>query len=102
MSVLLGVAVVASYLPRVMAVRKFRQPVGSAVLHPLGILMLLGVQWYALVRQVLGRPVEWRARAYASVSGEEVEARERLDALFTGFPDVFVDLEAEAGGEAVG
>ena len=75
-SLLVGVAVVASYLPRVMAVRRFRQPVGSAVLHPVGILMLLGVQWYALVRQVLGRPVEWRARAYASVSGEEVEARE--------------------------
>ena len=71
-SVLLGVAVVGSYLPRVIAVRKFRQPWGSAVLHPVGILMLLGVQWYALVRQVFGRPVEWRARSYASRSGEEI------------------------------
>ena len=73
-SLLLGVAVVASYLPRVIAVRRFRQPVGSAVLHPVGILMLLGVQWYALVRQVFGRPVEWRARSYASATGEEVVA----------------------------
>ena len=76
-SLLLGVAVVASYLPRLIAVRKFEQPVMSAVLHPVGILMLLGVQWYALVRQVFGRPVEWRARSYASGTGEEVvETRE--------------------------
>jgi Glycosyl transferase family 2 len=71
-SLLLGLAVVGSYLPRLIAVRRFRQPVLSAVLHPLGILMLLGIQWYALVRQVLGRPVEWRARSYASATGEEV------------------------------
>ena len=62
-SVLLAVAVVASYLPRLLAVWRFRQPVMSAVLHPLGILMLLAVQWYALVRQVFGRPVGWRARS---------------------------------------
>ena len=69
---LLGIAVVGSYLPRVIAVRRFKQPWVSAVLHPLGILMLLGVQWYALARQVLGRPVEWRARSYSSGTGEEV------------------------------
>ena len=71
-SVLLGVAVVGVYLPRVIAVRRFKQPVLSAVLHPVGILMLLGVQWYALVRQIFGRPVEWRARSYSSGTGEEI------------------------------
>jgi len=71
-SLLLGLAVVGSYLPRLIAIRRFRQPVMSAVLHPVGILMLLGIQWYALVRQMQGRPVEWRARAYASATGEEV------------------------------
>ena len=75
-SVLLALAVVASYLPRMLAVRRFKQPVVSAVLHPVGIVLLLVVQWYALVRQIFGRPVEWRAREYASVTGEEVvEAR---------------------------
>jgi hypothetical protein len=75
-SVLLAVAMVCSYLPRVIAVRRFKQPWMSAVLHPVGILMLLAVQWYALVRQGLGRPVEWRARSYSSGTGEEVvEAR---------------------------
>jgi glycosyltransferase involved in cell wall biosynthesis len=71
-SVLLALAVVGSYLPRVIAVRRFRQPWMSALLHPVGILMLLGIQWYALVRQMLGRPVEWRARSYSSGTGEEV------------------------------
>jgi glycosyltransferase involved in cell wall biosynthesis len=69
---LLAVAVVGSYLPRVIAVWKFKQPRVPAVLHPVGILMLLGVQWYALGRQVLGRPVEWRARSYSSETGKEV------------------------------
>ncbi|MGA7158820.1 MAG: glycosyltransferase family 2 protein [Acidobacteriaceae bacterium] len=71
-SLLLGLAVVAGYLPRLLAVRRFKQPLGSALLHPVGVVMLLAVQWYALVLQVLGRPVAWRARRYASGSGEEI------------------------------
>jgi glycosyltransferase involved in cell wall biosynthesis len=65
-------AVVASYLPRLLAVRRFRQPAMAAWLHPLGFLLLLVVQWYALGKQVVGRPVAWRSRSYASGSGEEV------------------------------
>jgi hypothetical protein len=42
------------------------------VLHPLGVALLLLVQWYALTRQILGRPVAWRARSYSSESGKEV------------------------------
>jgi glycosyltransferase involved in cell wall biosynthesis len=71
-SVLLGVAVVGSYLPRVIAVWRFKEPVVSALLHPVGILMLLGVQWYALLRQMMGRPVQWRARSYSSGTGDEL------------------------------
>jgi hypothetical protein len=56
----------------VLAVRRFKQPVISAVLHPLGVALLLLVQWYALTRQILGRPVAWRARSYSSESGKEV------------------------------
>jgi len=71
-SVLLALAVVAVYLPRMLAVRRFKQPPLSALLHPVGIILLLVVQWYALTKQVIGRPVAWRARAYASGTGEEV------------------------------
>jgi glycosyltransferase involved in cell wall biosynthesis len=71
-SSLLALAVVGSYLPRLIAVRRFKQPWVSALLHPVGILMLLGVQWYALIRQMLGRPMAWRARRYSSETGEDI------------------------------
>ena len=61
----------ASYLPRLLAVGRFRQPLASALLHPVGVALLLAVQWYALGREVLGRPVAWRARSYSSKSGAQ-------------------------------
>jgi len=65
-------ALLASYAPRLLALRRFQQPVVSAMLHPVGVALLLCVQWYALARQVAGRPVAWRARTYSSETGEEV------------------------------
>jgi hypothetical protein len=61
-----------SYLPRLLAVRRFRQPLSSALLHPLGILILLAVQWYALGRKLFGKPVGWRQRTYSSGTGAEL------------------------------
>jgi hypothetical protein len=72
MGVAIVLALAASYLPRLLAVRRFRQPMVSALLHPLGVALLLLVQWYALLRQVFGRPVAWRARSYSSARGEEI------------------------------
>ena len=57
-------AVAAALLPRFLAVWRFRQPVRSAVLHPLGIVVLLVLQWFALVRKLRGGSVSWRSRAY--------------------------------------
>lgn len=71
-SVLLVLAVAASFLPRLLAVKRFRQPWGSAVLHPVGVAVLLCLQWYALSMRVLGKPVAWRSRSYETGSGEEV------------------------------
>ena len=65
-------ALFASYLPRLLAVRRFKQPLRSAILHPLGITLLLCIQWYALTRQLLGRPVGWRQRAYTPNTGTEI------------------------------
>lgn len=62
-SLLLALALVASYLPRLLAVRRFHQPMRSALLHPLGILTLLAVQWYALGKQLARSPIAWRDRA---------------------------------------
>lgn len=58
-------AAVAALLPRLFAARRFRQPVQSAILHPVGITVLLALQWYALVRKLRGGAVSWRSRAYA-------------------------------------
>ena len=56
-------ALAASYLPRVVAVRRFRQSWRGALLHPLGIVLLLVLQWYALARKLLGYRATWKARA---------------------------------------
>jgi hypothetical protein len=57
-------ALVLSLGLRLILAARFRQPEISAVLHPVGVLALLVVQWVALVRHALGRPSTWRGRAY--------------------------------------
>ena len=54
----------AAWLPRLAAVRRFRQPLDGALLHPLAILVFLVLQWIALGRKLLGRPAGWKGRAY--------------------------------------
>jgi cellulose synthase/poly-beta-1,6-N-acetylglucosamine synthase-like glycosyltransferase len=61
-TLLLALAVIASYLPRLLATRRFQQPMRSALLHPLGVLMLLAIQWYALAKQLVHSPIAWRDR----------------------------------------
>ncbi len=53
-----------AWLPRIVAVKRFKQDWRSALLHPFGIMLLLSVQWYSLVRKLSGRAVKWRDRAY--------------------------------------
>jgi Glycosyl transferase family 2 len=57
----------AAWLPRLAAVRRFRQPLDGALLHPLGIVVFLIVQWAALGRKLLGRPASWKGRFYQAV-----------------------------------
>lgn len=61
---LLLTLVALSYIPRLLAAHRFRQSLGSALLHPLGVLALLALQWYALTRKLLGSPIPWKSRAY--------------------------------------
>jgi glycosyltransferase involved in cell wall biosynthesis len=58
-------SVFAAWLPRLLGVGRFRQDWRGAVLHPLGIVLLLAVQWYALWRKLRGGAVRWKDRAYA-------------------------------------
>jgi len=57
-------AVAAAWLPRWLGVARFKQDWRSALLHPFGILLLLAVQWYALLRKLAGGKVKWKDRSY--------------------------------------
>jgi hypothetical protein len=52
------------YYPRLACVGRYRQSLLGALLHPLGVLVLLAIQWYALGRAVIGRPLGWKGRRY--------------------------------------
>ena len=45
---------------------RFRQSWLGALLHPFGVLVLLALQWSALIAELLGRPAVWRGRAYSN------------------------------------
>jgi hypothetical protein len=57
-----AVAFVLAMGTRFLAAIRFRASLLGAAFHPLGIVVLLGIQWYALVRSFLGRPVGWKGR----------------------------------------
>jgi hypothetical protein len=57
-------ALAASFLPRLISVWKFRQSALSALLHPVGVTVLLVLEWSALLRKLAGQPVTWKERAY--------------------------------------
>jgi hypothetical protein len=63
-TLLIVIALVASYAPRMVAARRFKQSTLSALLHPLEMLLMLVVQWIAFARTAMGWPVIWRAREY--------------------------------------
>ncbi len=64
-AVFLFLAVWAAWLPRVLAAHRYQQKLRSAWLHPVGIAVLLVLQWYALLRKVTGGAVSWKTRSYA-------------------------------------
>lgn len=59
----------AAFLPRLLAVVRFRQPLDSSLLHPMGICALLGIQWVAFLRSLRRRPAVWKGRAYLQAPG---------------------------------
>ncbi len=59
-----GSAAVLVLLPRFVSIPRFQQSVFSALLHPLGVLALIGIQWHAFFRNLLGKPAEWKGRRY--------------------------------------
>ncbi len=57
-------ATICSYYPRVAGAARFGQSAMGALLHPVGVSILLAIQWYAFLGLVLGRPRGWKGRTY--------------------------------------
>jgi hypothetical protein len=62
---LAAAAALCVYGPRLAGAVRFRQSVLGALLHPVGVLTLVTIQWHALLRSLLGRPSGWKGRTYA-------------------------------------
>lgn len=60
------IAAAAAFLPRLMAVTRFRQSFLGALLHPAGVLILIAIQWFALIRTLRRRPAVWKGRSYSA------------------------------------
>jgi hypothetical protein len=60
-----AITVVLSYTTRLVLTRRFEQSLLGAAMHPLGIVILVTLQWSALINRRRGRPAVWRARAYS-------------------------------------
>jgi len=60
------VAVLLGYAVRGVSAWRYRQSWRGVLLHPVGILVLLALQWYALVRKLSGKSATWKERAYQS------------------------------------
>jgi hypothetical protein len=63
------IGTLAVFLPRVVAVSRFQQSALGALLHPVGVLGLVSIQWFALVRSIRRRPATWKGRSYSAVTG---------------------------------
>jgi len=66
---LAALGICAAWLPRLLAVERFRQSRLGALLHPVGIAGLVAIQWFAFARALCGgRPV-WKGRDYLASVG---------------------------------
>jgi len=64
-TLVVAVACGLSYLPRLLAVFRFRQRFTSSLFHPLAITLFLFIQWYALIRRWFGLSTSWKGRRLA-------------------------------------
>lgn len=61
---LVGFAAALTIAVRLVFAARFRQSVLGAVLHPVGVLIVLAIQWAALARALRGGTTRWRDRDY--------------------------------------
>jgi glycosyltransferase involved in cell wall biosynthesis len=59
---ILGVGIGMSYAARTVAKYRFAQSWLGVWLHPIALLLFLGIQWWALYQDRRGRPILWKGR----------------------------------------
>lgn len=59
----LALATALSFTTRIAQAFRFRLSPGGALLHPLGVAILVAIQWHALVLRLLGHAVAWKGRS---------------------------------------
>ena len=79
---LLGAAL-ASLGARTALALRFEQALLMVLLHPFGVIVLVGLQWYALALRLLHRPVGWKGRS-VDRSGRFVAEAEELESAVDG------------------
>ncbi len=60
------IATIAAFLPRLIAVARFRQSFLGALLHPVGVAILVAIQWASFLRTLRRRPAVWKGRSYSA------------------------------------
>lgn len=63
-SIVGGLGTLVLFLTRAMGMGRFAQDGLSVVLHPLGVVALLFLQWGARLRSIRGKQASWRGRTY--------------------------------------
>jgi hypothetical protein len=64
------VGCICTFSVRALAAQRFRQTWIGVLLHPVAILLLLSIQWFALARAIFGKPVGWKGRPHPQPSSE--------------------------------
>jgi Glycosyl transferase family 2 len=67
-----ALATLLLFSPRLVGIRLFRQSWLGALLHPVGVAVLVAIQWYGLLRTTFGKPAVWKGRAYLKPGVEKV------------------------------
>ncbi|MDX1502396.1 MAG: glycosyltransferase family 2 protein [Thermoanaerobaculia bacterium] len=57
-----GAATLLAVGTRSLLAVRFRQSWLGVLLHPVSVVLLVAIQWYALLRETAGRPVAWKGR----------------------------------------
>jgi glycosyltransferase involved in cell wall biosynthesis len=61
-------ATITSYTTSLLVMVRFRQTWLTGLLRPIGVALLLAIQWYALTRKLAGFEAAWKGRAYLAPS----------------------------------